>query len=390
MRKRLWQLHSWLGLICGLALLVIGLSGSLLVFHEELEAWINPHLVSVEPMPSGRLAPGELLARVRPAVPGYEVTGWLYNRHAPQLADVAYVIEHGTTEWKMVTVNPYTGTLLGGPMTDHALLTGWLLELHYTFFSDHAGLWISGFLGLGLCALGLTGVWIYRRFWKSLLTLRWGESRRIFLSDLHRMVGISSVAFNLVLGFTGAYWNLTHVIGEWVMGEPDEVPVPGPMLAAEYPLEAVIADARTRLPGFQANYISLPWVAGGDVTLWGSFEDAGVLRSPYGSTATYDAQTGANKGVTDIRAAGAWAQAVDSFRPLHFGDFGGLPVQLLWCFAGLTPGILAVSGTCIWWLRRRKAVIAARRGELSAKSGLSPAEALPSSWNGAFPEDVSR
>ncbi|MBE2212911.1 MAG: PepSY domain-containing protein, partial [Opitutaceae bacterium] len=189
--------------------------------------------------------------------------------------------------------------------------------------------------------------------------LRWGESRRIFFSDLHKMVGISSVAFNLVLGFTGAYWNLTHVISHMVMGEDEEVPVTGAMLAAGYPLDAAIADARTRLPGFEANYVSLPWVAGGDVTLWGSFKDAGLLRSPYGSTATYDAQTGANKGVTDIRTAGLWVQSVDAFRPLHFGDFAGLPVQILWCLGGLSPGVLAVSGTCIWWLRRRKVRAAA-------------------------------
>lgn len=354
MKKRLWQLHAWLGITCGLALLVIGLSGSLLVFHEELEAWFNPHLVSVGPLLSGRLAPGELLERVRAATPGHEVTGWLYNRHAPELADVAYVIEHGTSQWKLVTVNPYTGGLLGGPMTDHGLLTGWLLEFHYTFFSEHAGLWITGVLGIVLCTLGITGVWIYRRFWRSLFTLRWRESRRIFFSDFHKMVGISSVAFNLLLGFTGAYWNLTHVIGEWVTGEPDDVPVTGPMLAAEYPLDAVIADARERLPGFEANYVSLPWVAGGDVVLWGSFEDAGWLRSPYGSTATYDAQSGTYKGMFDIRTAGAWAQTVDSFRPLHFGDFGGLPVKVLWCLAGLAPGALAVSGGAIWWVRRRR------------------------------------
>ena len=36
MKKRLWKLHSWLGLLCGIGLLVIGLSGSILVFHQEI------------------------------------------------------------------------------------------------------------------------------------------------------------------------------------------------------------------------------------------------------------------------------------------------------------------------------------------------------------------
>ena len=378
MKKRLWQLHSWLGLVCGLALLVIGLSGSLLVFHEELEAWVNPHLVSVEPTAAGRLAPGELLERVRAATPGHEVTGWLYNRHDSTLADVAYVIAHGTSEWKIVTVNPYTGRLLGGPMTDHALLTGWLLDFHFTFFTEHVGLWVTGFLGIGLCALGVSGVWIYRRFWKSLFTLRWGESRRIFFSDVHKMVGISSVAFNLVLGFTGAYWNLTHVVGHLFEGEEAEVPVAGPMLAARYPLDAALAEAVTRLPGFEANYASFPWVPGADVTLWGSFADAGILRSPYGSTVSFDAQTGAHKATTDIRNAGIWTQLVDAFRPLHFGDFGGLFVQIVWSLGGLTPGILAVSGTVIWWTRRQRVRAGARRQLPGGMPVITP-ESAPSS-----------
>jgi len=58
-----------------------------------------------------------------------------------------------------------------------------------------------------LCLLGLSGVWIYRDFWANFTRLRWRASRQIFLSDLHKTAGITSVVFNLILGFTGAYWN---------------------------------------------------------------------------------------------------------------------------------------------------------------------------------------
>ena len=47
MYRRLWQIHSWLGLVAGLGLIAIGLSGSLLVFHADIERWLNPELVAV-------------------------------------------------------------------------------------------------------------------------------------------------------------------------------------------------------------------------------------------------------------------------------------------------------------------------------------------------------
>lgn len=353
MRKRLWQLHSWLGLAAGLGLLVIGLSGSLLVFHEELEALFHPELVRVEPAPGGRLALDTLLAHAQRQLPDHEVTGWLPQYEAPHLADVLYVIERGHREWLVATLDPYTGKLLASPRLGTTTLTGWLLDLHYAFFADHAGMIAAGLLGLLLLVLGVTGTWLYRDFWRSFFTLRWRGGARILFSDLHKFTGITSVVFNLLLGFTGAYWNLTHVIGEWIAGEHVQARIERRLYGPGLSLDALSRDAAQRLPGFRGNFISLPAdPAAPTVTLWGAVEPRGPLTSPYGSFLGYDPATGAHRSTHDLREAGLWARIADSFRPLHYGDFGGLPVKLLWCLGGLTPGVLAVSGFAIWWRRR--------------------------------------
>src|SRR5690606_12571874 len=101
-----------------------------------------------------------------------------------------------------------------------------------------------------------------------------------------------------------------------------------------------------------------------------------ALRGPYGSTVSFDAN-GVYQSHDDLRAAGAWRQIVDAFVPLHYGTFGGLPVKLLWCIGGLTPGILAVSGFLIWRSRRKKrpaATVAA--GRPREKKERRPAPAL--------------
>jgi uncharacterized iron-regulated membrane protein len=354
MRKRLWQLHSWLGLVAGLGLLVIGLTGSVLVFHDKLEALVNPSVVWVEPLAGGRQSFDSLLAAAQRQLPDHEITGWLVREPTEaRYADMLYAIRHGSDEWQIATLDPYTGHLLATPRKGTATLTGWLLELHYAFFADHAGVFVVGLFGLVLCLQGVTGVWLYREFWKNLLTLRWRRSARILFSDLHKFIGITSVLFNLLLGFTGAYWNLTHVIGEWINGEPAQPKMERRLYAASLSLDALARDAAQRLPGFRAHFISLPSTpAALSVTLWGAVEPRGTLRSPYGTTIAYDARTGAHQSTTDLRAASTWTQVVDAFTPLHYGTFGGLPVKILWCLGGLAPGVLAVSGFVIWRLRK--------------------------------------
>jgi len=353
MRKRLWQLHSWLGLIAGIGLLVIGLTGSVLVFHEELEALLNPALVRVEPLPAGRLPLDPLLAHAQRQLPDHEITGWLVEHEAPREVDQLYVIQRGHNEWLVATLDPYTGRVLASPRLATSTFTGWLLELHYAFLADHTGTFIAGLFAVMLCLLGLTGVWLYREFWRNIFTLRWGRGARLLFSDLHKFIGITSVAFNLLLGFTGAYWNLTHVIGEWKNGEHEQVRIEHRLYADNLSLDALVRDSAARLPGFRANFISLPSdPAAPAVILWGAVEPREFLRAAYGSTVAYDPQTGAHRSTTDLRAAGWWTRFVDTFTPLHFGTFGGLPIKILWCLGGLAPGVLAVTGFILWRLRR--------------------------------------
>jgi len=354
MRKRLWQIHAWFGLIAGLGLLVIGLTGSLLVFRGELEKFVNPELVRVEVSATGRLPMDTLLGEARRQLPDHEITGWLPQQEDPELADVLYVIRHGDNEWLLATLDPYTGRLLASPRLGTRTLTGWLLDLHYELLADHAGMLVAGLLGVALCLLGVTGVWLYREFWKHLLTLRWRKGARILFSDLHKFVGITSAALNLLLGFTGAYWNVTHVAGHWINGDPVQPRIEKRLYADSLSLEALMRDANTRMPGFRTHFISLPSLPDTPViTLWGAPEPRGVLTGNYGSTLTYDPQSGAHKTSFDLRTAGIWSRIVDAFGPLHFGTFGGLPVKILWALAGLAPGLLAVSGFVIWRLRRK-------------------------------------
>lgn len=353
MKRRLFFLHSWLGLIAGLGLILIGLTGSVLVFKDELDGVLFPEMLKVDAAGRERMSFDALLASAKKAVPGYEVLGW-DKAGAPDRADLAYVVAHGTDKWQGITVNPYTGEVLAKPMDREDTITGWLLSFHYSFLADHTGELIAGICAALLCFLGITGVWLYRGFWKTLFLLRWGRSARIFFSDFHKMVGITSMAFNLILGFTGAWWNLGHLIGHLLEEEhAEEAPhmITRSYYANTITMENLVTKAQEKIPGFTTSFISLPSNEGLGITLYGQ-AGAGFLTSPYGSTVLFDQQSGEMKEFRDLRQAGAWAKFEDAFRPLHYGNFGGLPVKILWSLGGLTPGVLAVTGFFMWWRRR--------------------------------------
>ena len=224
MKKRLWQIHSWIGRLAGIGLIVIGLTGSLLVFHDELDASVAPGLFLAQPALSTRQPLDILLANVENALPDYEISSWL-PASEPRTVERVFVVQHHHYKRLLVTVNPYTGAILGNPLDAQRTVTGRIMELHYTFFAGRIGTLLAGLFAFLLCLLGVSGFWIYQDFWSNFIRLRWRASRQIFLSDLHKTVGISTVVFQLIFGFTGAYWNIPSAVRQFRFpnGHPPEL-----------------------------------------------------------------------------------------------------------------------------------------------------------------------
>ncbi|MFT3991132.1 MAG: PepSY-associated TM helix domain-containing protein [Luteolibacter sp.] len=352
MRKFIYHSHSWLGLIAGLGLLVVGITGSALVFKQEIDALVAPELVRLPDPSKPRLSHDAFLAKIQSELPDYRVAGW-GKAPKPGLSDAVYAIPLGKTEGKLMYVDSTTGIPRNPNLEQNKTFTDWLLEIHYSFLGDHAGAFIVGIFGVVLFLLGCSGVYLYRGFWKTFFRLRWGKSARIFFSDFHKMVGITSTVFNLLLGFTGAWWNITHIVGHWIEDHPEPVITSTQRYWADgVSIDSMVAAARDKLPGYQANWITLPFTEKDDVMMFGSIDRQSVLHSPYGSIVVCDAKTGDVKSATSIQQAGIGLQILDSFRPLHYGNFGGIPVKILWSIGGLTPAILAITGTLMWWKRK--------------------------------------
>ena len=139
---------------------------------------------------------------------------------------------------------------------------------HYTFFLEDWGKVITGLFAVMLCLQGLSGVWLYRNFWKNFFTLRWRKSARIFLSDTHKMVGISALVFNLILGFTGAWWNLSAVT-TLSKKEKEEIQPAKRLYSDKLSLDALAGETGKHQAGFEPAYINLPANEGETFSFYG-------------------------------------------------------------------------------------------------------------------------
>lgn len=375
MNKTLFKLHSWMALVAVIPLLVICLTGSILVFKHEIDSLLMEDRVRVDAEGRERLGLDQLRASLDRQLPDFEIVGWALFQDSGR-ADLVYVIERGSSEWHYALLNQYSGDVIAPPvgLTHH--LTDWLLDLHYTLLMGDWGMLVSSVFSILLCLLGVTGLVLHRKFWKNFFTLRWKARLMVYFSDLHKMTGVVASPVLLILGFTGAWWNITHFAQEMAEhADGHEHHVMAQRLYGDgLSLTALQENAAQRLAGFEATYISLPWEPGANITFWGDVPSGNPLLSQYASNVTYDAQSGEFMASSDIREAGFGAKFVDSYRRLHFGNFAGLASRVAWCVIGLAPLLLAVTGLYLWFRRRekRRAARTRRRARRAGALPLSP------------------
>ncbi|MBY6064500.1 PepSY-associated TM helix domain-containing protein [Pseudidiomarina sediminum] len=368
MRKTLHKWHGWLGIMLMVPFLLICLTGSLLVFKKEIDGLLLPEVATLAATEQPRLPLRELQQRVNEQLPDYEIGSWELFPPGHDEADRVFVIKNGTDTWHKVHLNPTTGALQSEPTEPGHYLTDWLLELHYTlllndlktlefnFVTEHFGLLLTLVLGLFLLFMGVSGLIMYRRFWARFFTLRWNQRLLAVFSDLHKMAGTFASPVLLVLGVTGVYYNGLIFYEEWTEhggGQAHHIMVER-LYSDSVDLDVLVADSQQRIEGFTPTYVLFPFEPELPFTVFGRAPTVNPLLSNYGSVSNYDAQTGEYLSTYNLNEQGVGTKTLDAFRRLHFGSWGGLPVKVLYSFVGVLPLLLAVTGTYIWWQRRKK------------------------------------
>jgi uncharacterized iron-regulated membrane protein len=309
-----------------------------------------------------RLALDDLMASIERAYPDYVLAGWeLFGTDTnaafeeQERSDTAYAIKKNTETWFKIYINQYTGQILSEPKHMEHYITDWLLELHYAFLLHFSGTVIGAIFGLILLFLGISGIVLYRKFWRKLFTLRWRSAKRILFSDLHKMVGIFSSPVLIIIAFTGVYWNVSIVLHEVLEHGFEEAhpPITEPYHAATISFESLRENASIQIDSFRATYLAIPNEPKMDITFFGEVDTPNPLISQYASMVTYHHKTGDLVMASDIRDAGFLRKFDDSTRKLHFGYFAGIWSKIVWCIIGMSPVILMITGLIMYLIRRK-------------------------------------
>ena len=354
MRKKLFKWHSVSALIALIPLMVIAVTGSILVFKVEIDTWLMPaHMTVTAEQSTPRLNLNTLISTVETANPDYLMGSWeLFDDKSR--ADTAYIIEKETGHWYKLYLNQYSGELLSQPVSVVHDITDWLLSLHYTFLLDFTGTVLGSIFAIILLFLGVSGIFLYRQFWKKLFTLRFGAAKRIFYSDVHKFIGITSSPVLIILAITGGYFNIAAVVHEVSEHIEPHPLLTQPLYSETLDFQQLVTQSKKDVQDFKATYFIFPFEPELHITFFGEVPTNNPLISEYASTVTYDRETGALMAAQDIRQASTISVVIDTFRKLHFGYFAGIPSKIIWCVLGLTPLWLSLTGLYFYWFRKSK------------------------------------
>jgi uncharacterized iron-regulated membrane protein len=349
--KLIFKIHSLIGLFVGLLLLVISLSGSMLVFYEEIDLYLNPELLKVEAR-SEKVSLNKVYITIQEHYPEAENIRF---RHLPTSQENSIemnIVKEGS--YFLVYVDPYTGNIIG-ERERFTFLVDWLLRFHYSLFAEETGEMIVALLGLLLVISVVTGIIVYRKYIVKVLLFRVPlrlKNWRQGASELHRIVGVWSLIFNLMIAITGFYM-LSHIFLPSFYEEHEEDLVKRP-IELKISLEKLIAKAGEELPEFVPYSITVPSDSMAPITITGGVKDTNPLSSAYSSFVSFNQHTGEIVTVYDIRRQAFTSQLDKSMYPLHFGNYGGILIKILYSVLGLTPSFLAITGFLLWWRQGKK------------------------------------
>ncbi len=357
---RAWStVHTWTSLVCTVFLLMLSLTGLPLIFHDEIDAALNPG--AWQPARPGQdlLDLDELLAIALARRPGEVALFMSFDEDRP-VVNVTTGPAPGVAESKMhfASFDRTSGDPVLAADRGEAVMH-FLLQLHTDLFLGLPGMLFLGFMGLLFVVAVVSGVVLYVPFMRRLAfgTLRSGHSRRVLWLDWHNLLGIVTVAWVLVVGGTGVINTLAEpIIDTWKHAQLADLIAAGDRSAASgqgASLDAAVATARQAAPGMVLQFVAFPGTAFSTdhhyaIFLHGNTPLTGFLTTP----ALVDAGTGAFDG---LRRSPWYVQALQLSKPLHFGDYGGLPMKLLWAALTLLTIIVLGSGVYLWLVRRRSA-----------------------------------
>jgi len=378
-RKLFNNIHLWLGIIAGLILFVVCLTGTIYTFRTEIEERIDREKFFVEiPEHGPRLSSDEILNMAKNEFPDLEVYALSIPAH-PERSYRISVRKEGERRGTSYFINPYTGALIGDTSTASADFFRTVMRLHRWLLMERSiGRPIVGWATVIFVFLCLTGIviWVPQKIkaWKQGLKIKWSGNWKRINHDLHNALGFYSVIFLLIMGLTGLQWSFDwYRTGLYdVLGVDRSRKAPKETTAevsyegqTALDLETTLAKAHEVLD-YEGNYsISIPKSDANIISITksktGFFAPAGRDRI------TLNRYTGEITEKNIFSEKPFNEQIGSSIKALHMGYVFGTFSKIIYFITCLIATSLPVTGTLIWVNKLKKKRAKKRKGQISPR-----------------------
>ncbi len=365
------QIHRTIGLFAGAILVLVGLSGSVLAFREDIDEWLNAPLMRVEtPVQASYRPLDEILAAAAATMPPEAKAERLtLPRHSGAAAAITYIAETDdldTYSYEMF-VDPSTAKVTGPRLLLHGdsvlsqPLVPIVMAFHWTLLLGPNNAYIVGAVGAFVFLSVLAGLYLWwprNGDWRLGLKIKLGASPERVVYDLHRSVGAYLGAVLLVMLFTGVAMIFKpatrSVVSQFspLRADPDfgkSTPIPGKMPIG---VEAAVGVADEVFPDGRLHWILLPSSPTG-VYVVGKQASEEPNRTKTYRNVGVDQYSGRILHVQDRRKFTAGETFLEWLFPLHSGEAFGAIGRPLALVIGLAPLTLYTTGFIRWWQKRR-------------------------------------
>lgn len=382
-KQQITYAHGWIGIIASSILCLIFWFGGLSLFRAEIQAWSEaPDFMAMSRKETEHSAvspvsepPLTLVDVIDEVIPLYDFD---QNEHLsivlPQPSQPYYQFyidliakdqsAHPTAE---VNVHPNTGNVLGD--VDQYPVANFFYRLHYSGNMGTAGLYTIGFFALLLGFALFSGVWIQaKKLWQQFFLYRNNKKATGYL-DAHRVIGVISLPYAAMFALTGLVFNLVIVYQATFA-----------LILYKGDSKALLADAgyathlAMEISGIKSSMEPIPSLieqtnqekgpvyfarihAYGDqnamLELKGEHRDAhlGGRYDIYYRISTGEVLFDGGSEANHLRAG------LNVLEDLHFGNFGGLGLKIIYFLLALAMVSTTILGNLLWVEKRKKKVV---------------------------------
>ncbi|MEL1241921.1 PepSY-associated TM helix domain-containing protein [Flavobacterium flavipallidum] len=362
-KKSIGKIHLWLGLASGLVVFIVALTGSILVFEEEIDPFIHPEFYKVETVGKSRIPIDFAIQSLRKEYATDSINR-IYTFNDPERT-ILVMGKNTKGNTFFFAVNPYTGKIVSS-MEQKKHFFSIVNKLHRSLLLGETGKFITGCSCLIFIIILLSGLFLWwpkkLKNLKQRLTIKWNASFKRVNWDFHSTIGFYSFLFLLIIALTGLTWsfkwfeNSLYYLMDGVAKKPS-IKVANPpkskLLSEETFFYQDIIDETNKIYSYQGNVqLRMPNDTINSILV--TKENTERTIPNQSSIAYFDRYTARNIQIKPYESFTKGDKLRRLIYPIHTGSIYGLPTKIIAFLVCLFAASAPITGFLIWWGRKRK------------------------------------